>query len=310
MMHPRILGYLAILVTLISSAILMASTEETIDSSAVPHPLDKVAVIGASASAGWGLVLRYVDDEELVVTRLVTLNDVLKACILREKKRILLEGSGLFFWNPEGVGGEQAEEAREQSPTLLIALDYLFWFGYGNKGPNGTAIPSGTQGHDARLELLEVGLAELDRFKCPILVGDFPDMSKAVGYMLGLSQMPAPETLKALNRRLREWAGTHPNVTIVPVAGMIESMKMKRPFMAGRQQWPRDSHERFIQRDNLHPTLDGLIVFTQESLSGLVEADPLIEEDEFDFDLESVRNRIYERNRPEGTSPNPYSDSE
>ena len=70
MTHPRILGYLTIIVTLISSAVLMASTEETIDSSAVPHPLDKIAVIGASASAGWGLVLRYVDDEELVVTRL------------------------------------------------------------------------------------------------------------------------------------------------------------------------------------------------------------------------------------------------
>lgn len=309
-MPPRIARYLAIIIALISTTILMASAEETIDPSASSHPLDKVAVIGASASAGWGLVLRYVDEEELVVTRLVTLNDVLKACILREEKKILLEGSGLFFWNPEGVGGEQAREAREQSPTLLIALDYLFWFGYGKKGVNGRPIPSGTQGHDARLELLEVGLAELDRFKCPILVGDFPDMSKAVGYMLGASQMPAPETLKALNTRLREWAGTHPNVTIVPVAGMIESMKMNSPFMAGRQQWVQDSHERFIQRDNLHPTLDGLIVFTQESMSRLVEADPMIEKDDFDFDIESVRNRIYERNRPEGTSPNPYTDSE
>ena len=203
------------------------------------------------------------------------------------------------------------EEAREQSPTLLIALDYLFWFGYGKKGVNGTA-PFRRERRDTTRDWnfwrsgWPNSIGSSARFSLAI----FPTCPKPSATCLGLSQMPAPETLKALNTRLREWAGTHPNVTIVPVAGMIESMKMNSPFMAGRQQWVQDSHERFIQRDNLHPTLDGLIVFTQESMSRLVEADPMIEKDDFDFDIESVRNRIYERNRPEGTSPNPYTDSE
>ena len=310
MTHTRILRCLLMIVVTISTATLATSADDTSVTAPSTHRLDNIVVVGASASAGWGLVLRYLDDEELVVTRLVTLNDVLQACVLKDQKRVLLEGSGLFFMDPEGIGSKQASEAHVQSPTLLVAIDYLFWFGYGNKGVDGSSIPRGSEGHEARLKLLESGLSRLDRFDCPILVGDFPDMSEAVGYMLGTSQMPAPETLKALNGRLREWADDRDDVSIVPMAGMLQSMKMDKPFEAGRQQWPPNSRTRFIQRDNLHPTLDGLIILAQESMSTLAEADPSIELADFDFDLESVRSRIYERNRPEGTSANPYSESE
>ncbi|MBG83349.1 MAG: hypothetical protein CMJ40_02250 [Phycisphaerae bacterium] len=297
------------IVIVASAASIPASSHsfESTDSPETPHALDRIAIIGASASAGWGLVLRYIDEEDMVVTRLVTLNDVLQACIQRDETIVRLQGSGMFFWNPERVGEKQATEALAEDPTLLVAIDYLFWFGYGNRGVDGRRIPFGSDGHEARLELLEKGLAELEEFDCPMLVGDFPDMSEAVGYMLGESQMPAPETLKALNRRLREWANEHTNVTIVSLADLTNAMKSDKPFEAGRQQWPAGSRKQFMQRDNLHPTLDGLIILTQESMATILDQNTVTDGHCIDFELESVRNRIYENNQPEGTTPKPYT---
>ena len=293
---------IACLTSIPSHASPLESTEEP-----TPHLLDRVVVIGASASAGWGLVLRYIDEEEMVVTKLVTLNDVVKGCIQREDTTVRLQGNGMFFWNPEEIGDKQANDALEEDPTLLVAIDYLFWFGYGNRGVDGRRIPFGSEGHAERLELLEKGLSKLDQFECPIIVGDFPDMSEAVGYMLGESQMPAPETLDALNGRLHEWASQHPNVIIVSLAAMIDSMKADKPFEAGRQQWPAGCRTQFIQRDNLHPTLDGLIILTQESMATMLDQETAVDEHLVDFKLESVRNRIYENNQPEGTAPKPYT---
>ena len=270
------------------------------------HPLEKVVVIGASASAGWGLVLRYIDDEEMVVTRLVTMNDVLKACIRDDSTIVHGKGSGLFFWNPERMGERQSREAIDASPTLLFAIDYLFWFGYGNHGPGGTRIPAGEAGHDARLELLEIGLSKLDEFDCPVLVGDFPDMSEAVGRMLRSSQMPSAKTLLAMNERLREWASDRENVSVIPMSDMVESMRSNQPFNAGQQEWPAGSRRKFMQNDNLHPTLDGLIILVQESMVKAIELNQDLTSEDFDFNLDSVRVRIYERNRPDGTIPKPY----
>ena len=71
------------------------------------------------------------------------------------------------------------------------------------------------------MQLLERGLAQLNRIVdagVPLVVGDVPDMSLAVGKMLSKAQMPKLETITLANERIRAWAKDKPRVAILPLA--------------------------------------------------------------------------------------------
>ncbi|MEE2907727.1 MAG: hypothetical protein VX527_07825 [Planctomycetota bacterium] len=271
------------------------------------HPLDRIAVIGASASSGWGVVLRYVDEQDMVTTQTASMRDVIEEVIQVDDATITGTGSSVFFMNPLPIGKQQINMSQAFQPTLVIALDYLFWYGYGNRDAEGHAIPRGDQGQAARLALLEQGLENLNTFSCPVVVGDFPDVSDAIGYMLSASQVPSPTTLKALNDRVKAWASARPNVTVIEMSTLLQDMRSDQVFKAGRQQFPKGAKSRFMQRDNLHPTLEGLIVLVQETSDHLATGSDEIDHAQFDFKLEAVRDRLYESRKPEGLTSKPYT---
>jgi hypothetical protein len=120
------------------------------------------------------------------------------------------DASGLFFTNPGVMGSAQVDATLTQEPrvTMVFADDFLFWFVYGALSADRTPIKEESQ----RLQLLENGLAQLNRIVdagVPLVVGDVPDMSLAVGKMLSKAQMPKLETIARGPRTSHAWRYCH-----------------------------------------------------------------------------------------------------
>lgn len=153
--------------------------------------LERVAVLGASVSAGFGS------------ERLGALLD--RSIVGAHEVRDLAD---LRMFRVAGVSARrQVDAAVAFRPTLVVAVDFLFWFGYG-----------WASGVDERLARIDVGLAQLERLDAPLLLGDLPDMRTAANWMLPAHAIPPVAELAALNAHLRRWAAAHPRVVVVPLS--------------------------------------------------------------------------------------------
>jgi hypothetical protein len=197
----------------------------------------------------------------------------------------------LFFRDPVEYGTRYARAAQAQEPTLVVAIDFLFWFGYGF-----------TMNEDTRLKQLETGLSLLDPFDCPVLVGDFPNLLVAAREGVGIHgapmisewQVPKPETLALLNERLLEWAGAKPNVHVVPMTSFLEQIRSGAALEIQGCCWPEDSLELLIDKDLLHTTFEGTIALTLLALETLVKGEEGINKEHFHWDRQLVRKRALE----------------
>ena len=219
---------------------------------AAAKPL-RIAVIGASASAGFGCVMREQrgDGDYALGFRLIDM--IRLACPELEIVSTDMS-SGFFFLAPVKNGATAATRAADFRPDCVIALDFLFWYCYGDDSPNGGRLTDEAE----RLEKLERGLKELERFDVPVLVGDLPDMSPAVGKMLSTAQMPEKATLAKANARFREWAKGRDNVRVVPLAEMQRQLMDERSLEIRGVRLESTKEQPLLQRDQLHPAPAGL----------------------------------------------------
>jgi hypothetical protein len=182
------------------SASASASASASLDS-ARPEPvrperrpsaelLDRVAVIGASVSAG----LAAPPIAASLRAGLPATADVLDAA------------SVFFFQDPFANGEAQVAAAAAHRPTLTLAVDFLFWFAYASTSPDG------------RRQRLEGGLALLAALPGTVVVGDLPDMRNANESILGPAAVPSPTELTALNAQIRAWAAARPHTVVLPLA--------------------------------------------------------------------------------------------
>lgn len=248
--------------------------------------LSRVGVIGASATCGFGVQID-ITGPYGPTTATVDFAMVLGA-MLPAESQINHHGSLFFFNAPMNVGPEMVSQALLHEPTLIVGIDYLFWYGYGYSDAKGKRITE----ESARLELLELGLSQLERFECPVVVGDYPNMAAAVGRMLGASQLPELETLAALNKRVREWAKDRPNVTVVSLSTLVGSMQAGEEVRIGEQVWTAEDVATVIQDDQLHPTLDGLVLMAQRTVADLIAARDDVTTDAFQLQRAKVVARV------------------
>ena len=219
---------------------------------------ERVAVLGASLSDGSGLS-RWTGFP-------CTLAPLLGA-LLREHGALASHSDVRFFARPHELGAGLAEAARAGRPTLVFAYDFLFWYAHG-------AMPE-----DQRMAGLERGLGELERFDCPLVIADLPDVHIALGGQMTRmgggplvtpEMLPEPETLARLNERLRAWARARGDVVVVPLARFHAEVSAGRAFRVGGAEWPAGSTGELLQSDLLHPTLEGvlaLFAITAEALA-------------------------------------------
>ena len=242
-----------------------------------PSPaLARVVVVGASLSTGFGLEH--------------TLADVLAASLAQPHGPLASEGDLLMFTRPLRSGGEQLERALDAEPTLVVALDFLFWLGYGTIGADGPMTSEAE-----RLALLERGLALFAELECPLVLADFPDMSGAVGKIITKEQLPEKATLVRLSARVKSFAASRPKTLVLPFSELVRTLRAEQDVHIGRHTYPRGS--RLLQPDELHPTLEGLVAVGQLVLDELVKA-VLVRADEVLFERERVLARVREARPP------------
>jgi hypothetical protein len=265
MKPPHGLRGLAASALLCTLAILLAATPQAIGTETTAGVAagidaktlwDRAHVIGASASAGFGVRPPLPADHpgRLQPVTLASIADAARA----GAGTVTGDATGLFFLSPSSNGGREVDGtlAAQPRPTIVIGVDFLFWFTYGAGDGDGRAIRDEKQ----RLAHLEAGLALADRIAkagMPLVIGDIPDMSPAVGKMLSKAQMPALETIARANERIRTWAAERPRVAVVPLARLVAELRSGKPFEAGRRTWSEAADGALIQRDQLHPTFVG-----------------------------------------------------
>lgn len=232
--------------------------------------LGNAVVIGASVSDGFGLAMTIEppgtgpdapgDGQRGPVRRSFKLADVLAAITGADTPRPRSEASSMFFMAAERTGARQVRDALAAGASPVIAVDYLFWYAYG-------VMPE-----EDRADLFEKGLANLARLEAPVVVGDIPDMSDAIGRMLSRAQVPSGQTLARLNQRLRAWAAERKNIVVMPLAEVVARGKDGGRITLGGNTYEGESARGLLQDDRLHASTTGMVAIAQEALLRLGEA--------------------------------------
>jgi hypothetical protein len=265
--------------------------------------LGSAVVIGASVSDGFGLAMTIEPAKTDAdgagagrrgsVMRSFKLSDVLAAITGPDSPRPRSEASSMFFMSAERTGARQVEEALAAKASPVIAVDYLFWYAYG-------VMPE-----EDRAELFEKGLKNLARIEAPVVVGDIPDMSDAIGRMLSRAQVPKVETLARLNDRLRAWAAERKNVVVMPLAEIVARGKDGGRVTLGGITYEGDSARTLLQDDRLHASTTGMVAIAQEALVRLAEAGLIDREAQWERDAAKVIATLRQRLGPPTASPAP-----
>lgn len=237
----------------------LSAQEKAVD--AAKKPL-RVHVIGASVSGGFRDGPLFGAEEQ---GDSVTLQHLLKAWAGDDARATTHNTAEMtvMFQRPKEIGQAQIEGVKKAKPDVVIAVDFPFWFAYGHvQGDEATA----------RKGLLAAGCELLAQLEMPVLLGDLPDMTGAAKRMLSPRQIPSPEILKALNEQLADFVKSHPNFHLVPLAGLVATMKDKGASLACTEGALPTPPGALLQEDRLHATRAGmaLLGFTiQEPLRAL-----------------------------------------
>jgi hypothetical protein len=159
--------------------------------------------------------------------------------------------------------------------SLIIGIDFLFWQCYGK-----------VKAEEDRMHRFEAALGWLEEIQCPLVLGVIPDASSAVNRILGPEEIPEPETIAAVNERLRQWADAHKDRIVVRLADFMKSALHNEPIEVHRQKI--DETSLLLQGDKLHPTPRGAAVLALAIVDQLRAqvADP--DANEIQWDLQKV----------------------
>jgi hypothetical protein len=226
---------------------------------AAPSPWGRMVVVGASASAG------FTESEPLggPRTEQYRLSRYLDAAVLLVHEPVRNLANSMFFLQPEAAGRYQIDQALQSQPTLMVGIDFLFWFCYG-EGPT----------DKERLQRFEKGLKLLETVRCPLVLGDIPDASGASNAMLPPDQIPSAATMSAANRRLKEWAAARRQIVIVSLSGFMRTAMADQALtIHGHTVAAGKTHE-LLQSDKLHPSAIGSAVLALAILDAFQSTRP------------------------------------
>jgi hypothetical protein len=235
-------------------------------------PYERIVLVGASATAG------FTQSELLGGTNTprYSLHRYMDAALIAPHEPVRNLGTSLFFFQAETTGRTQIEQALTTKPTLVVGIDFLFWYCYGRNSTE-----------EQRIERFERGLKLLERVDCPLVLGDIPDASRAVGKVLSVEEVPSSRVITEVNRRLKDWAAKRPNVVIVSLADFLRTGLANEAFTVHGHLLEKGKTRMLIQGDTLHPTPPGAAVLAvvvldavqklmkqPESLGDVVHWDP------------------------------------
>jgi hypothetical protein len=251
-------------------------------------PWGRIVMVGASATGG------FTESEPLggPTTWQYRLSRYVDAALSVPHEPVQNLGDRLFFVQPEAAGRYQIEQALKAQPTLVIGIDFLFWFCYGD----------GSADKD-RLQRFEKGLKLLEDVRCPLVLGDIPDASGASNDMLLAEQIPSVEAMFASNRRLREWAATRKHVVIVSLSGFMRTVMADHALTIHGYTFPEGKTGMFLQSDKLHPSPAGCAVLALAILDAFQSTRPAHTASEVRWNPREVFRLVF--NSPQGSPGRP-----
>ncbi len=244
---------------------------------ATESPWSRVVVIGASASGGFVLSEPFGGTN----TARCKLHHYLDAAIAVPHAPVKNFGTALFFLNPDALAAQEIEAATNNHPTLVVAVDFLFWFCYGEGATDAE-----------RAAHFETGLKFLEQIPCPLVIGDIPDASAATNTgIISLPQVPSEAARRAANQRLKKWVAAHPQATIVPLAEFMSAVKADAAIKLHNGILPAGKTRTLLQADQLHPTPRGAAMLALGILDALVQAQRQFPAKEIRWDTSEVFKR-------------------
>lgn len=222
-------------------------------------PYARIVTVGASVTAG------FTESEPLggPTTMQLRLSRYLDAALLVPHEPVKNLGNTFLFLQPNLLARQQIEQAQNHRPTLLIGLDFLFWFLYGE----------GKTDAD-RLKRFEQGLKLLEAVECPLVLGDIPDASAAVNGMLRPEQIPGTNAITAANRRLVEWAEGRNQVAIVKLSEFMRNALANHAIKLRGHTLPAGQTRRLLQADLLHASPHGCAALALAALEAVQTTRP------------------------------------
>jgi hypothetical protein len=236
-------------------------------------PWARIVIIGASVSHGFTASETFGGPE----SKKLALDRYLDAALLAPHEPARNLANAMFFMLPDDMGHTQIRQALTNNPTLVVGIDFLFWFCYGH----------GETDHD-RLDHFEKGLKLLESVDCPLIVGDIPDASAAVYRMLSPREMPSSKARAAANRRLKEWAAQRKQVTVVPLAEFMRLVSANKALTVHGCAFASGTTRSLLQPDRLHPSQRGCAVLADSILDAFMTTHPGLDAADVVWDPEKV----------------------
>ncbi len=208
-----------------------------------PDLFQRVVLLGASVTAGFSAAEPFGGSK----TSEYQFGNFIEAGLIGSHETIVTHANRFLFLKPKETMQKQVAATVSSKPTLVIALDALFWFCYGD-----------SMTAEQRLERFSSGLELLEQINAPLVLGDIPDASAAVGKMLSRAQMPERSTINKCNERLKAWAASRRNVTLFALSEVLRKAGANEEIAFAGITWKNGETRAFLQPDRLHPSRHGL----------------------------------------------------
>src|SRR5581483_5764978 len=101
-------------------------------------------------------------------------------------------------------------------------------------------------------------------------------------------EMPSPSAIYVANRRLKEWAVQHPQVTVVSLSSFMHSLMANEPLTLRGQTLSEIKTRKLLQSDKLHPTAQGSTLLALVVLDAFQSHQPNVPAEDIRWDSEQV----------------------
>jgi len=252
----------------------------------VPEDPARVVFIGASVTAGYGTA------SELGTRREVDLATFASAFLPGDAAdpEFVDHSQRFFFTDADLHGLRLVSLAQGEEPDAVVALDFLFWYAFGQ----------GDEDDPRRERGLENGLLVLEQVEVPLVIGDLPNIDHALrgegpfgGPIVHRGLFPTEEERLRMNARIRAWAAERDDVLVVSLEGFTADAVALEPFAMRENEWRPETLGEVLQSDLLHPTPRGTLWVALAALDGLARLGA-IDGGDMDWDVDAAAERLEE----------------
>ena len=219
-----------------------AGGEELVSVAPAPALFQRIVLLGASVTAGF-------DSAQPLgpKTPQYRLAHYVEATLAGAHEPVTTHASLWFFQKAAETLERQVTAVIAGKPSLVVTLDGMFWFCYGAGVTD-----------EQRLARFDTALQQLERIDAPLVVGDIPDATEAVGGVISKTETPDPATIVRCNERLKTWAASRPSVTVFSLSRFMAASEANDELTFGGITLEKGKSSILIQRDRLHPSRHGV----------------------------------------------------